>query len=319
MRRPGPTRAALAALLSCALLAGCAESGSSSEPDAAGTEVQQGATSAPGTEPAPGDDVIQPEHPGDGTTPPPDGPPADAGGDGQIAAFLQEVTPLLPADSGIALVPVGRPDAAAATGLDRDVAWSSIKVPLAIAALRAGVAAPEDVELAITISDNGSAERLWEGLGGGEPAAAAVEAVLREGGDVTTVVPRERQREGFTVFGQAQWSTLDQARFAAALPCMADPAARQIYEMMGRIDPSQQWGLGALGAHFKGGWGPGVSGGYLARQLGVIDTGGGQMGVAVIARGGDLGGAQQALGQIVTQLEARGGQLPGGQCGGPQL
>lgn len=304
-------------MLACALLTGCTETEDSGQNAAPGSGIQQGATPAPGAETAVEDDVTTPAAPEDATAPPP-GPPADAGTDEQIAAFLQEVTPLLPADSGLALVPVGRPEAAGTAGLTGGVAWSSIKVPLAIAAVRAGVGAPEDVELAITVSDNGSAERLWEALGGGEAAASAVEAVLREGGDTTTVVPRERKRDGFTVFGQAQWATVDQARFAAALPCMTDPAATQIYELMGRIDPSQQWGLGALGAHFKGGWGPGTQGDYLARQLGVIDTGGGQMGVVVIARGSDLGGAQQALGQIVGQLEAHGQDLPGGHCADPQ-
>lgn len=41
---------------------------------------------------------------------------------------------------------------------------------------------------------------------------------------------------------------------------------------MGQIIPSQRWGVGALTATiaFKGGWGPGVNGAYLVRQMALL-------------------------------------------------
>ncbi|HXS86316.1 MAG TPA: hypothetical protein VN741_11840, partial [Mycobacterium sp.] len=43
------------------------------------------------------------------------------------------------------------------------LAWSTIKVPLAVAVLRAGLPAP--VDLVITHSNNAAAEELWSQLG----------------------------------------------------------------------------------------------------------------------------------------------------------
>jgi hypothetical protein len=62
---------------------------------------------------------------------------------------------------------------------------------------------------------------------------------------------------------------------------------------MSSITGSQQWGLGAAGvpAQFKGGWGPGsapgVSGGYLDRQFGMITVHGKPLAVAIATRPSD--------------------------------
>jgi hypothetical protein len=63
-------------------------------------------------------------------------------------------------------------------------AWSTLKVPLSIAALTANPdAATPIMQQAISQSDNAAADQLWSMLGDPQAAADAVEAVLTEGGD----------------------------------------------------------------------------------------------------------------------------------------
>lgn len=72
-------------------------------------------------------------------------------------------------------------------------AWSTIKVPLVIAALRDNHSTEITAEMraAIVNSDNAAAESIWEGLGDPAAAAHAVEQVLIEADDHTTVESRK--------------------------------------------------------------------------------------------------------------------------------
>ncbi|HHU09641.1 MAG TPA: hypothetical protein GXZ60_06455 [Intrasporangiaceae bacterium] len=173
-----------------------------------------------------------------------------------------------------------------------DTAWSTIKVPLAIAALEraatTGAAVTRDVEAAITRSDNPAAARLWTSLGPTRDAAGAVDEVLTAYDSVGTRTEDETVRPPFSAYGQTRWSVTDQARFAAALSC-ADPdsAAAQVRAAMGRVTPEHRWGIGQLdSAHLKGGWGPDVSGAYLLRQLGDVTVDGRTYALAASAQSG---------------------------------
>ncbi|WP_293060211.1 hypothetical protein, partial [Mycobacterium sp.] len=161
------------------------------------------------------------------------------------------------------------------------VAWSTIKVPLAIAALRADRARAEPLVVkAITASDNRAAAQLWTQLGPAAQAARQVQRVIRESGDGTTVVQMRRLRPGFSAFGQTPWALNSQARFAAHLPCLSDTT---VLDLMHRLVDEQRWGLAAQGAAAKGGWGPTGTGGYLVRQFGVMPNGPAKLGVALAA------------------------------------
>jgi hypothetical protein len=163
------------------------------------------------------------------------------------------------------------------------VAWSTIKVPLAIAALRhsAEEASPL-VPLAIRDSDNTAAEELWAQFGEPTEAAEAVGAVLREGGDTSTAVESERKRKEFTAFGQTNWSVVDQATFMAALPCL--PNSEPVINDMSNVAGNQQWGMALRpDAATKGGWGPSPEGAYLVRQVATVTTENGHLGVALSA------------------------------------
>ncbi|OBF88050.1 hypothetical protein A5791_18760 [Mycobacterium sp. 852002-51163_SCH5372311] len=161
------------------------------------------------------------------------------------------------------------------------VAWSTIKVPLAIAALRNDRWGANDLVVrAITKSDNGAAEKLWAGLGEPAQAARRVQAIIEESLDAATVVESQRVRPGFTAFGQTQWPLDQQARFALQLPGIAE--ADTVIELLCRLTAKQCWGLAARGIPAKGGWGPGSTARtYLVRQFGLAATESGNVGVAL--------------------------------------
>jgi hypothetical protein len=175
--------------------------------------------------------------------------------------------------------------------LQSAVAWSTSKVPVAMAAISAGVADDSDLSQAITASDNAAATRLWDALGGGAQAAAATDAQLRAAGDAATTTESRTLRSGFTPFGQTNWSLGDQARFTAGMACT--DAGSRVLGLMGETISAQRWGLGSTGnpAQLKGGWGPGsapgAAGGYLDRQMGVVTIDGKPLAVAIAAQPGD--------------------------------
>jgi hypothetical protein len=199
---------------------------------------------------------------------------------------FHQLSSRLSARVGIAIASVGSSPVCLGTW-SSGVAWSTSKVPLAIAALRAGVGTGELVSLTIAQSDNAAAEELWSQLGDPTDAARQVCAVIREGGDAATVVESRRIREGYTPFGQTRWSLIDQARFAAGLTQVADAA--HVVDLMGGLCSEHRWGLAAKGFPAKGGWGPGLGDDYLVRQFGVIPAGSGSVGVAVAAELADGG------------------------------
>jgi hypothetical protein len=154
------------------------------------------------------------------------------------------------------------------------VAWSTIKVPLALAvAAREPNARDEElIEAALTVSDNDASLALWERLGPPGVAAAAVQDVLAAAGDSSTRVEASVLRSGFTPFGQTRWSLAAQVQLMAALPGL--PHSEPIRARMRRVVPEQRWGLGVLGddVELKGGWGPDPDGGHLVRQMGIVGS-----------------------------------------------
>ncbi|WP_139279964.1 hypothetical protein [Rhodococcoides yunnanense] len=197
------------------------------------------------------------------------------------------------------------------------VAWSTIKVPLAVAAMRAtGSAELPSATSAIINSDNGAAEELWAGLGDPSAAAAAVEQVLLDGGDTSTNVQPERIRPGYTPFGQTEWSLAQQAQFSSELQCVDTGSA--VVDLMRQISSDQSWGLGRIpDSAFKGGWGPDENGGYLVRQLGIIEVADGFTAVAVAAEpdSGSFYDGTVMLDAIAEMLGRNTDSLPYGTCG----
>lgn len=218
---------------------------------------------------------------------------------------------------GIAVMPIGGSGTPMSFGdWASGPAWSTMKVPLAIAALRQGAsaAAGESIKVAITQSDNDAADVIWRGLGPPETAGSKVDTVLREAGDPTQV-QSTRSRPDYSAFGQTEWSLRNQTRFLATSAC--DHRSTPIFDLMGQIAGDQQWGLGAIpGTRFKGGWGPLESGGYLVRQLGVIYTNRGQVAVAIAVQpnSGTFTDGIAQLSQVGRWLKEHSTELPAGRC-----
>jgi hypothetical protein len=198
-------------------------------------------------------------------------------------------------DQGLAVSSLGKARPVERVGsLRTGVAWSTSKVPIAMAVLDAGLGDSErgDLTAAITASDNAAATRLWNALGGGPVAAQAADAQLAQAGDRRTrIESRALAGPGYTPFGQTSWALSDQARFSAGMSCTG--SGPQVLGLMGQVIASQRWGLGAAGvaAELKGGWGPGTApgatGGYLDRQMGVITVHGKPLAVAIASRPAD--------------------------------
>ncbi len=161
-----------------------------------------------------------------------------------------------------------------------------------MAVIAAGQSASEQSNLsaAITASDNNAAEALWSSLGGGQQAAQAADAQLRDAGDTRTQVQPSRLLTGYTPFGQTYWSLIDQVRFTAGMACTE--AGAQVLGLMAQVVSGQRWGLGSLaGAQIKGGWGPGIhpgqGDGWMERQMGVVSIAGQPVAVALASTAGD--------------------------------
>lgn len=189
--------------------------------------------------------------------------------------------------SGQVGVAIGPPDGnstASAGTLQTGAAWSTSKIPVVLRVLEdaggpSGLTSEQadEIRRALTLSDNEAALALFADLertyGGPDGAAAAVDEVLREAGDSTTHVSSEG-RDGFTPFGQTEWSLVLQEQFMSRLAagCIGSPASTEyVLGLMGEVS-SDTWGLGSAGlpALWKGGWGPEADGRYLARQMGLL-------------------------------------------------
>lgn len=245
-------------------------------------------------------------------------PPAAPGSNGLAADFAALQTRLR-ATLGLMLRPVGSGQSSPMTfGTWRSgPAWSTIKVPLVIAAMRqqGSGQVTQAMRAAITASDNAAAESIWAGLGDPVTAAGKVDVVLRDTGNDPTNVQSQRVRPPFTAFGQTDWQLTNQVRFLAAAACDGDDAP--VLTLMGHIESDQQWGLGVVpGTKFKGGWGPSTSGAYLVRQMGILPTPNGSTIVAMAAepQSGSFADGAEDLTAIAHWLQAHLAALPAGQC-----
>jgi hypothetical protein len=234
-----------------------------------------------------------------------------------LAVDFARLQSRLHASVGIVVRPIGDKHAPIMLGKWRTgPAWSTIKVPLVMAGLRetkpAVITAAMDA--AITRSDNAAAESIWAGLGDPVTAAHKVEAVLRSAGD-PTIVQSQKVRPEFTAFGQTLWPLTEQVSFTSAAYC--DQANAPVFDLMGRIQPDQRWGIGTLaGSRFKGGWGPSRTGEYLVRQIGVMTAPRGMIAVALAAEpaSGNFDDGTADLTEMARWLDTHIADLPAGQC-----
>jgi hypothetical protein len=241
-------------------------------------------------------------------------------GEAGLAADFAQLETKLNAVAGIVVGAVGNGQAPMTLGdWGPGPAWSTIKVPLIIAGMRAETDNPpeitEEMKAAITESDNAAAESVWASLGDPVTAAHKVEDVLRQTGD-PTIVQSQKVRPEFTAFGQTIWPLTEQVRFLSVAVC--DNANAPVFNLMGQVEPDQRWGIGTIGGtQFKGGWGPSPAGKYLVRQMGVLTGPNGRIAVALAAEpnSGKFDDGTAELTEMANWLGAHLGALPAGQCG----
>lgn len=162
----------------------------------------------------------------------------------------------------------GRIGIAVATGdgvvqvgeLGKSPAWSTIKVPLAIAADRDGLVSPELIRAAISESDNDS---------------AYVMSTLVEDFNFVHVPALGNP------IGRTEWPLSDQAEFATKVECLDTHGTT--FDSMGNIVEWQSWGLAKIpDAHYKGGWGLDTEALYTLRQFGVVPANEGVLGISIL-------------------------------------
>ena len=305
-RRTAPKRMALGGLLVagalCLSACGQGEQETESEPGIAKQETSRPAESAADTKDSPRDAAAQDEAaPADAQS---DAAKAAEDGGSAVVGDLQRELDRIAANYGNVGIAVSDGTTTIAAGRTApETAWSTSKVPVLIAAHRAGLIGPDVVTSAITYSNNAAAQSAWDALGGGAQAAQAAQQVLAEAGDTTTQVQSQVTRPEFSAFGQTQWSVGDQAAFMAKLRCVN--GAEPILTAMSTPDPAQSYGLRNLeGAALKGGWGPDTAGGYDVRQMGLATIGGREVAVALIASApdGQYASAQPLLSGMALDL-----------------
>jgi hypothetical protein len=207
--------------------------------------------------------------------------------DGADAEGFKQLAKSLDGEVGAVIGPPGSSKSVSFGKLQSGSAWSTSKVPIALRVLEdaggpSGLSSvqAEEMRRALTLSDNeaaaalfGDLERHHGGLGG---ASAAVDEVLREGADSSTQISTQGRGE-FSTYGQTEWSLANQQRFMSSLAagCVGNPeSSTYVLGLMGEVS-SDIWGLGSAGlpARWKGGWGPGIDGRYLVRQMGILQVG----------------------------------------------
>ncbi|MGB3301574.1 MAG: hypothetical protein WBA98_02660 [Gordonia sp. (in: high G+C Gram-positive bacteria)] len=248
-------------------------------------------------------------------TPP---PPVDLGK--SFNKLTKQINKSIPGRVGVAITATGTGEPVFFGTVKNARAWSTLKAPVAVAAERAHVAGLTPLETkAIRDSDNESAEAIWGSLGSTQQAIDAATAVLRDGGDYRTVISSELSRPK-SYPGATPWATTDQSVFAANMPCLA--GAENVLKFMSSVGPNQKWGVAkqrkGVRSAVKGGWGPvsDATGKYVVRQLGVITTNRGQVGVSLVAlpASGTFEDGTAMLTRVGDWVQRNLQHLPSGHC-----
>lgn len=206
---------------------------------------------------------------------------------------------------GVAIVPVGKSEPVITAGDQTPmVAWSTIKVPLAVASERAGgQSAPQT--RAIVESGQPAAESLWASIGSDTDAAAAVTAMVgssrrhhHHGAECTTArwihhlrpddVARPRRPRLPPTFPHGRYRACARAHGAGrrqstvGVEAMAAPSSTAV----------------------KGGWGPGPFSGEVVRQIGLVTHSDGTMtAIAMATQGASLDSGVAAINAVAQQLD----------------
>lgn len=177
--------------------------------------------------------------------------------------------------------------------------WSTIKVPIAIAAAEVG-ADEQMIDLAIEQSDNDAAYSLWTRVQWETGDAIGAVSDLLDDYDAPAKVEDP--------FGHSTWTLKNQSAFGASLPCVAH--ARHVYDAMDNLIVYHDNGLSALpNTRAKGGWGLSeIDGMYTHRQFGVRTTRGVEpqsvgLAIEIVMPGDNFSNAEPALNALAKGVD----------------
>ena len=246
---------------------------------------------------------------------------------GSLEEDLKEIEKKTGHKVGVAVAAPGSSDVASA-GSWGGRAWSTINVPLAVAAERlsnSNIGSVNDpygnhcnydgisdaIKAAISKSNNCAAWWLWQSVGGdGGSGANSVNAVLRSGGDNSTDVAVSGDGASLTA-SKTIWSLKDQAVFAANLSSVSG-SGNIIKDMKTQNANDKKAGLNVFDKSIsKGGWGSGS--GAATRQFGLVKMSNGQC-VAVAIGANYYDSSYNVLTKIAKALKDNESELPGGKC-----
>ncbi|MHA2787736.1 hypothetical protein ACXZ66_01095 [Corynebacterium sp. S7] len=211
------------------------------------------------------------------------------------SAFKEQITQIEEEFDSLVAISVYSPNGNVSLGSIATMpAWSTIKVPIALASLEQ---CSYDDELrdeliadSLEWSDNDSAYSLWTCLGTDDEAKDLVEDVVAESGTSINIAP---------AYGMTEWSVAAQARYGYSLTEL--DSDNPVIQGMSNVIDEQSFGIGEIdGAVFKGGWSDTEEGTFQTRQFGFIEVGGEQYGIAIAAD--SLSGSQEDTQSALTEL-----------------
>ena len=197
---------------------------------------------------------------------------------------------------------------------DRVSAWSTIKIPLSMAALRRSKSATtkDRVNRALRHSDNGAAAQLWAQLGSGRTAARRVNAVLRDYGNKKTYTQWRTVRQGASPFGQTKWSSNGQSYLMAGIACNKEGI--YIRQQLNAAT-SGYWGLRRFDkAYVKNGYGPRNNGALVRQTAIVVGKDGRRWGVSISVKASSTNRGFTDASTITDWLRTRIREVPAKHC-----
>lgn len=245
-------------------------------------------------------------------------PLLDAGARSSFRELVRELS----GTNGIAVSSLSGEKISTLGNLRTGRAWSTMKVPVLVTLMRDYAEAGKSLSsseqanaaAALTRSDNDAAKALFRTLVSRnedvDGASAKIDETLRASGDDRTNVNTVDPGNGFTTFGQTEWSTAASAKFFRALAnncLLSKPDTKYVLDLMEQVASDQNWGAGSAGfdsSHvaYKGGWGPESGGDYLVRQDAIVGTGSRGIVIAMISLPGGAGDSFAAGQQAMTKM-----------------
>ena len=183
-----------------------------------------------------------------------------------------------------------------------DIALSTLKVPIVVAADAHKSGRSSDKSAAIKVSDNNAAQRVYVSMGG-DRRSDLYRHLAKYGDKSTSIHP--------TNWGYTKWHVSNQSKYASKLGCAK--IAQPTLKLMRNVTPAHQFGMDQTRLKKQTAQKVGF-GGTIVRQLAVVKTSDGRVyGVSILANGGFSSGKSK-VNKIANWTANRLEALPAQKC-----